>query len=88
MVSLSPLVFFPSSFSLCPFGASLVAQMVKNQPEITLKSNQGLIPGGGRSPGEGNGKPLQCSCLENAMDRGAWWATIPEVTKSQTQLSD
>ena len=48
----------------------------------------GLIPGSGRSPGGGHGDPLQCSCLENAMDRGAWWATIPEVTKSQTQLSD
>ena len=35
----------------------------------------GLIPGLGRSPGEGNGYPLQCSCLENSMDRGAWWAT-------------
>ena len=37
--------------------------------------NQGLIPGLGRFPGEGNGHPLQCSCLENPMDRGAWWAT-------------
>ena len=36
----------------------------------------GLIPGSGRSPGEGKGKPLQCSCLENPMDRGAWWATV------------
>ena len=36
----------------------------------------GSIPGSGRSPGEGNGNPLQCSCLENPMDRGAWWATV------------
>ena len=36
----------------------------------------GLIPGSGRSPGEGNGYPLQYSCLENPMDRGAWWATV------------
>ena len=36
----------------------------------------GSIPGSGRSPGEGNGNPLQCSCLENSMDRGAWWATV------------
>ena len=42
----------------------------------------GLIPGWGRSPGEGNGNPLQCSCLENFMDRGAWWATVHGVTKS------
>ena len=48
----------------------------------------GLIPGLGRSPGEGNGNPLQYSCLENATDRGAWWATVHEVSKSWTQLSD
>ena len=41
----------------------------------------GLSPGSGRSPGEGNGFPLQCSFLENAMDRGAWWATVLGVTK-------
>ena len=45
------------------------------------------IPGSGRSPGEGNGNPLQYSCLENSMDRGAWWATVHRVTKSQTWLS-
>ena len=44
----------------------------------------GLIPGLERSPGEGNGNPLQYSCLENAMDRGAWQATVHGVTKSQT----
>ena len=48
----------------------------------------GLIPGLGRSPGEGNGNPLQYSCLENPMDRGAWWATVHGVTKSRTRLSD
>ena len=41
----------------------------------------GLIPGLGRSPGEGNGNPLQCSCLENAMDRGAWQATVHGVAR-------
>ena len=46
-----------------------------------------LIPGWGRSPGEGNNNPLQCSCLENPMDRGDWWATVYRITKSQTQLS-
>ena len=49
--------------------------------------NLGLIPGLGRSPGEGNGNPLQSSCLENPMDRGAWWATVHGIAKSQTQLS-
>ena len=48
----------------------------------------GSIPGLGRSPGEGNGNPLQCSCLENPMDGGAWWTTVHRVTKSQTGLSD
>ena len=40
------------------------------------------------SPGEGNGNPLQYSCLENPMDEGAWWATVHEVAKCQTRLSD
>ena len=48
----------------------------------------GLIPGSGRSPGEGNGNPLQYSCLENPMDREAWQATVHRVTKSRTRLSD
>ena len=48
----------------------------------------GLMPGLGRYPGEGNGNPLQYSCLENTMDRGAWRATVYEVAKSWTQLSD
>ena len=43
----------------------------------------GLILGSGRSPGEGHGNPLQYSCLKNVMDRGAWWATVLGVTKSQ-----
>ena len=43
--------------------------------------DQGLILGSGRFPGEGNGNPLQYSCLENLMDRGAWWVTVHEVTK-------
>ena len=47
-----------------------------------------LIPGSGRSPGEGNGTPLQYSCLENPMDRGDWQATVYRVAKSWIQLSD
>ena len=46
------------------------------------------VPRLGRSPGEGNGYPLQHSCLEYLMDRGAWWATVHGVTESWTQLSD
>ena len=48
----------------------------------------GLIPGLGRSPGEGNGSALQYCCLENPMDRGAWQVAAQGVTNSQTQLSD
>ena len=48
----------------------------------------GLIPGSGRSPGVGNGNPLQYSCLENSMDRKTWWSTVHGVTKSQTQLDN
>ena len=48
----------------------------------------GSIPGLGRSPGEGNGNPLQYCCLENSMDGGAWWATVHGVAKSRTRLSD
>ena len=49
--------------------------------------DKGLIPGLGSSPGGGNGSPLQYSCLENSMDRGAWWATVHGVTKNRTRLS-
>ena len=48
----------------------------------------GLIPGLGKIPGEGNGNPLQYSCLENSMDKGAWWATVHGVAKSWKRLSD
>ena len=46
----------------------------------------GSIPRFGRSDGGGNGNPLQCSCLGNPMDRGAWWATVHGVAKNQTRL--
>ena len=48
----------------------------------------GSIPGSGRSPGKGDGYPLQYSCLENSMDRGIWRATVHGIAKSQKQLSD
>ena len=59
-------------------------RMVKNLPAGDL----GSIPGLGRSPGGGNGNPLQYSCLENFMDREAWWATVFGVARSWTHLSD
>ena len=61
--------------------------LVKNPPPNAGDVRDvGSIPGSGRSPGEGNGTPLQYSCLENPMDRGAWQATVYRVTKSQTRL--
>ena len=60
--------------------ASLVAQMVKKSAYKTR--DQGLISGSGRSPGEGNGNPFQHSCLENPMDRRAWWSTVHGVAQS------
>ena len=60
--------------------------MVKNLPAIA--GDMGSIPGLGRSLGGGNGNPLQYSCLENPTDRGAWWAAVHGVAKSQTQLSN
>ena len=56
--------------------------VVKNPPPHA--GDSGLIPGLGRSPGEGNGNPLQYSCLENPMDRGVWQATVHGVTQSRT----
>jgi len=63
-----------------------VAQTVK--ASTCNAGNLGSIPESGRSPGEGNGNPLQYSCLENSMDRGAWWATAHGVTKNWTLLRD
>ena len=61
--------------------------MVKNLPASAGDTGDvGSIPGSRRSPGEGHDNPLQYSCLENPMDRGAWWATVLRVAKSQTQL--
>ena len=63
--------------------------MIKNLPANAGDTGElGLIPGLGRSPGVGNGNPLQYSCLENPVNRGTWWATVHEVAKSQEQLSD
>ena len=64
-----------------------MALVVKKPPTIAGDTRDaGSIPGSGRSPREGNDYPLQYSCLENPMDRGAWWAMVHRVTKSQTQL--
>ena len=75
----SPTPGFPSSGG---FPGSVVKESDYNARD------PGSIPGSGRSPGEGNGNPLQYSCLENAMDGGVWWSTVHGVTKSQTRLSN
>ena len=67
---------------VCLFGGSEFKASASNVEDL------GLIPGSGRSLGEGNCNPLQYSCLGNPMDRGAWCATVHGVAKSQTRLSD
>ena len=65
--------------------ASQVVLVVKNLPANAGDiRDTGSIPGSGRAPGGGHGNPLQYCCLENPMDRGAWWATVYRVAKSQT----
>ena len=67
--------------------ASQVVQVVKNlSPNAGDIRDAGWIPRSGRSPGGGHGNPLQYSCLENPMDRRAWWAIVPKATKSRTRL--
>ena len=62
------------------------SHMRKNLPANAVDA--GLTPGPGRYPGEGNGNPLQYSCLGNHMERGSWWATVHGVAKHQARLSD
>ena len=70
-------------------GVSQVVLVVKNLPANAGDARHtGSIPELGRPPGVGTGNRLQCSCLGNSMDRGAWWATAQGVAKSQTWLSD
>ena len=78
------MIVYLESYNLC---GTQVALVVKNLPanEQDLR-DAGSVPGLGRSSGEGNGDPLQYSCLENPMDRGTWRVTVHRVTKSQTRL--
>ena len=64
--------------------ASQVVLVVKKLPVNARCKKVGSIPGWGRSPGGGHGNPLQYSYLEDPIDRGAWWATVPRVTQSWT----
>ena len=76
----SPRVTFPLFSSFPPL-------QISASPD-TNAGDPGSIPGLGISLGGGNGSPLQYSCLENPLDRGAWWATVQGVAKSQAQLRD
>ena len=68
-------------------GASQVVLVAKSLPANAGDfGDTGSTPGSGISPGGGHGSPLQYSCLENPMDRGAWWATVHRFAKSQTRL--
>ena len=70
-------------------GASQVTLEVKNPPaNAGDMGDVGSIPGLGRSPGEGKWQPTSVFLMESLMDRGAWWATILQVTKNHTQLND
>ena len=75
-------------FSRQEYGSGSPVPLVVKNPTANAGDTRdlGLIPGWRRSPGGGHGNPLQDSCLENPMDRGAWWATVHRVAKSQTQL--
>ena len=75
--SITPGICFP--------WASQVTPVVKNLPVSAGDVRRVSIPGSGRSPG-GHGNPLQYSCLENPTERGAWWAAVYRVAKSQTQV--
>ena len=79
-------ICFPNhSYHLHPFQGFPVGAVVKNPcAKAEGARDAGLNPGSGRCPEEGNGNPLQYSCLENPMDRGAWRATVQGVTKTQT----
>ena len=82
--------FFVFSFHITLFRIAPGGTVVKNLPANAgeLSRDESLIPVLGRSPGGGNGNPLQYSCLENSMDRRAWWAIVHRVSKSRTWLSD
>ena len=78
-------VFFVCLFSFS-FFVSLTLQL--SGKESVSVGDAGLIPGSGRSPGEGNGNPLQYPCLEKLMDTGAWCTAVYGVAKSQARLSN
>ena len=89
MVCRAEYVIFLRKKNIFIFMASQMVPVVKNPPATTGDpSDMDSIPGSGRFSGLGNGNPFQYSCLENSMDRGAWWTTVYRFAKSRTRLSD
>ena len=82
VVKFWPLFFSHICICICAYiWASQVVLVIKNLPaNVGDKRDMGSLPGSGRSPGGGNGNPSRYSCLENPVDRGAWWATVHGVT--------
>ena len=78
-VGLLKSIIFNSWISAWLIQSNPLGAVIKNPPANAR--DMGSIPGSGRSPGEGNGNPLQYSCLRNRMDRGVWWATVHGVAK-------
>ena len=78
LLNFIPSIYMSLIFNMGFPGGSEVKASAYNAGDL------GSIPESGRSPGEGNGNPLQCSCLENPMDGGAWWVTVHGVAKSWT----
>ena len=72
-------------FNLKNYAVYGLLQGLSSKKSACNAGDVGLFPGLGRSPGGGHGNPLHYSCLKNPMDRGAWWATVHGVTKSQTR---
>ena len=79
------LLWFHTDFRIV-FSSSVKYSMGNFDRDLSAcnEGDLGLIPGSGRSPGERNGNPLQCSCLENPRDRAAWWAAVYGVAQSRT----
>ena len=84
------IICFNATLSICPILSFPLGFPGSSDGKASAYNagDPGSIPRLGRSPGEGNGNPLQYSCLENLMDGGAWWATVHGVAKSWTRLSD
>ena len=94
-IAASPLPWFPLNLSILDKQNSLLIHLSKFSPRWVLVGKEfpcnagdpGLIPGSGRSPGEGNGSPLRYSCLENPMGKGTWKATVQGVTRVRYDLA-